>query len=386
MKSPIYFDYAAATPLDEQVFSSMQPYFAEHFYNPSGMSLCSQLVARAIEGARTSIARNIGATSGEIIFTAGGTEANNLVINGVMAGNNDAKVLFSSIEHDSVILPAMEHNFATINVSKKGRFDLEDFKQKLDDSCTLISCIYANNEIGTIQPIRDIAEIVKTVRLDRKKRGVKNPIYFHTDACQAALHLDVNVSRLGVDFMTINGGKIYGPKQSGALYIRSGIRLSPLVLGGGQEHGLRSGTENVTSIIGLSSAFEKTRRLANSEKARLTQLRDVAIDKLSKIDGTIAFHGDLKKRLPNHISFAIPGVDNERLIMVLEENGIIVASGSACHASNGKPSTVLGAIGVPEDIARATIRLTMGRETTKEEIEKFLIILKAILPDVIRLS
>lgn len=386
MKHPIYFDYAAATPVDDEVFSSMLPYFSEHFYNPSGISLSSKYVSRAIGEARALVARNIGATAGEIVFTAGGTEANNLAIAGIMHANNDSKLLLSSIEHDSVLSTATAYNHETISVSKKGRLHIEDLAKKLDDSCLLISCIYASNEIGTVQPIRDIAEYIKAVRLDRKKRGVQTPLYFHTDACQAALHLDINVARLGVDFMTINGGKIYGPKQSGFLYIRSGIPLSPLILGGGQERGLRSGTENVPSIIGLSTAFDKARRLAGSEKARLTELRDATIKKLLEVNESIVLHGDLKKRLPNHVSFAVPGVDNERLIMVLEENGIIVASGSACHASSGKPSSVLGAIGVSEEIARATVRLTMGRNTSSEEIEKFLRVLKAVLPDVIRLS
>lgn len=365
---PIYFDYAAATPLDLTVLAAMQPYFSDRFYNPSASYLAGRSVAADMQTARQQVAQTIGAKSTEVVFTAGGTEANNLAITGVMARFPDAHLCLSAVEHESIRAPAAGHDHAEIPVDSKGVIDVAALEGLIKDTTVLVSVMYANNEIGTVQPLREIATLLQKTRDNRLQKGNDLPLYFHTDACQAANYLDLHVAKLGVDLMTLNGGKIYGPKQSGVLYVKTGVQLEPVIVGGGQERGLRSGTENVAGSVGFATALVAAQAARHAEARRLSQLRDKAIATLQQKHPEAVINGSLKRRLPNNISITFPGKDNERLMMALDERGIICAIGSACSASKDEPSHVLKAIGLSDDEARATLRITLGRDTQESEL------------------
>lgn len=368
MNHMIYLDYAAATPMDESVFAAMRPYFTEKFYNPSATYLAAQSVKKDLEAARAQVAFWFGARANEITFTAGTTEANNLVINGVMRQFPDAQLIVSAIEHESVLAPAHQYDCVEAPVTSKGVIDLEQLKQNITDKTVLISVMYANNEVGTVQPLSQIGLLIEAVRKDRRDRGVDMPLYLHSDAAQAANYLDLHAPRLRVDFMTINGGKIYGPKQSGALYANSKAKLLPQILGGGQERGLRSGTENVAGSIGLAKALDLAQKSRHEEGKRLQELQRLFISELEQYIPSVVVNGSRDRRLPNNVHITISGRDNERILMALDEAGILCAAGSACSASNEEPSHVLRAMGVSDRDAQASLRFTLGRHTTESDI------------------
>ena len=377
---PIYFDHAAATPLDADVLTAMQPYFSEQFYNPSATYSRGQRTHKDLETARAQVAHWLGARPNEIIFTAGGTEANNLAIHGLMQQYPDGNIVVSSIEHDSVLVPAHEYDCREVAVHPDGRINLDDLKAKIDDKTVLVSVMYANNEIGTIQALRDIARIIEEIRASRSARSSQpSALYFHTDACQAANYLDLHVTRLGVDLMTLNGGKIYGPKQSGVLYVRAGVVLQPLIRGGGQERGLRSGTENVAAAIGFATALDKAQNLRHEETERLHGLQQHFMSSLETKIPAVQVNGSIKFRLANNIHITLPGSDNERLLFQLDEAGILAAAGSACSASNEEPSHVLRALGLTDEAAQASLRFTLGRETTLEQIDTAVAVLAQLV-------
>ncbi len=381
MKKPvnIYMDYAAATPVDAGVLSKMLPYFSDNFYNPSASYLSAKSVAEDVRSAREKIAKTLAIKPTEIVFTAGGTEANNLSIKGVMSRYPGKKLLISSIEHDSVFAVAANYDHQTIAVKGDGRINTDDLLQKIDDNTVLISIILASNEIGVIQPIAKIAKLLQAVKSDRLKRGNSLPLYLHTDASQAPLYLDLNCNRLGIDLLTLNGGKIYGPKQSGLLVVRTGIEITPLIDGGGQERGLRSGTENVPAIIGLSEALYKAQRKHKQTSKDISELRDYFIRELTKLIPDIEINGSLKHRLANNISIVLPGKDNERLMMELDELGVKCAVGSACSASSDEPSKVLKAIGLSDSQAQSSLRFSLGNTSDKQQIDYVVSGLKTIL-------
>lgn len=361
MAKPIYLDYAAATPLDDQVLAVMKPYFSQQFYNPSAGYLAASAVRKELELARSKVAHWLGSRPSEIIFTAGGTEANNLAIHGIMSQYPQATVVTSAIEHDSVLAPAQNYQHRTVKVNADGLIDIADLEKQIDDQTVLVSIMYANNEVGSVQPVREVAALIARKRRERKS---KLPLYLHTDACQASNYLDLHVARLGVDLLTLNGGKIYGPKQSGALYIKAGLQLHPLVDGGGQERGLRSGTENVAACIGFAAALEAVQTIRHQEVVRLQALQAEFFQLLETLIPDVIINGSRKSRLPNNVHATIPGQDNERLLILLDEVGILAAAGSACSASDEEPSHVLRAMGVDEADVRASLRFTMGQATT----------------------
>jgi cysteine desulfurase len=376
----LYFDYASATPLDPKSLRVMLPYLSDDFYNPSAIYLKAINVKKAINNARAIVAKNLGCQLGEVIFTAGGTEANNLAISGVMQQYPNNNLLISSIEHDSVLLTANNYNYQTIPVNNKGIVLLDSIERLINDQTVLISVMLANNEIGSIQPIKQLAEIVTKIRQQRRINGNNNPLILHTDACQAVNYLDVSVKRLGVDLLTINSGKIYGPKQTGALYIKGGVVLSPLIYGGGQEKSLRSGTENASNIIGFANSLQIVRDKAKNETKRLSELRDYLINRLISEFNSIEVNGPKgSHRLANNVHITIKGTDNERLLMELDELGIMVATGSACSASKDEPSHVLKAIGKDNEDIFSSIRITMGRYTDMPAIDQLVNSLKQIL-------
>lgn len=379
MAHQIYLDYAAATPLDERVFAAMQPYLSDKFYNPSATYLAAKAVAEDLKTARGQVAVVLGARPSEIIFTAGGTEANNLAIHGVMAQHPGANVIVGAIEHDSVLAPAGRHNHRLAPVDERGIIDVAKLNALINDQTVLISVMYANNEIGTVQPIRDIAQLVAEIRKARRKVGNTLPLLLHSDAAQASNYLDLHVARLGVDLLTINGGKIYGPKQSGVLFVKAGVVLRSLIDGGGQEQGLRSGTENVASAIGFARAFEIAQAMRHDEVARLQKLQKLFIGELATAVPSARFNGSKLRRLPNNLHFTFPGVDNERLLIQLDEAGIMAAAGSACSASNEEASHVLEALGLSEAEARSSLRFTLGRQTTEQDIRAVVAALAELL-------
>ena len=383
-KKLIYLDYSAATPLDGQALEAMKPYFADKFYNPSSTYSSSKEVKLAVDQARKTVAEILGAKKSEIIFTAGGTEANNLAIIGLAAKFKSGAFVATDIEHESVLEPLeyIKRRGGKVNLvkpDKTGIVKVEDILSKITDKTVLVSVIYANNEIGTIQPISTIGQKLARIRRERKKRGVKMPLYFHSDAAQAVNYLDTHTSRLGVDLMSINSGKIYGPKQCGALFVKGGVELSPLIFGGGQEHGLRSGTQNVPYIIGFAAALQKTANLRKAESARLKKLQNLFIGEIEKNISKVKINGSLKRRLPNNVHLTFEGIDNEELLIRLDEAGIQAASGSACNASSDEPSHVLRAIGLSDEQARSSIRFSLGRQTTGDDIIQTVKTLKNLL-------
>lgn len=369
MSHNTYLDYAAATPMSDVVRAAMQPYYSDRFYNPSATYQAAINIKKDIEVARSDVAKILGARSGEMTFTAGGTEANNLAIRGILAQFPDANIVISSIEHDSVRSPAAQYDVREALVNEQGIVDVASLKNIIDDKTVLVSIMYANNEIGTIQPIKRIAETIKTIRQDRQKNGNKLPIYLHTDACQAANYLDLHVSRLGVDMMTLNGGKIYGPKQSGVLFVRAGVKITPIILGGGQEYNLRSGTENVAAIVGFAVALQETQTMKDKEVQRLLVLQQQFIEQIEEKIPEAVINGSQKLRLPNNIHVTIPGIDNERILIELDLKGVMAAAGSACSASKEESSHVLHACGLNDKTARSSLRFSMGRATTQDDVD-----------------
>jgi cysteine desulfurase len=371
MSQPIYLDHAATTPVDPVVFDAMKPYFTDKAFNPSATYEAARQVKREFEAARASLAHYLGVRGSELIFTAGGTEANNLAINGIMQQYPDGEIIVSSVEHDSVLMAANQYKSVQAPVGENGRIDLAQLEQCITDHTVLVSIQYANNEVGTVQPLKEIAQLIAKKRTERAaKSSTQNarPLYFHTDACQAPAYLDIHVSRLGVDLLTINASKIYGPKQIGCLFVKSGIILQPQILGGGQERGLRSGTENVPAVIGFVKALELVQERRHEETKRVKQLQDYFLEQLNEHLPTIQINGSLKHRLANNVHITIPGYDNETLMMQLDDKGVICAVGSACSASNEEPSHVLKAMGMSDAAAQSSLRFTMGKSTTKEDI------------------
>jgi len=360
----IYLDHAAATPMDARVLAVMQPYFIDDFYNPSSPYAPAVAVRRAYEDAKQKIANLIGAKPGEIIMTAGATESINLAFNCI-----GGHVVVPNIEHYAVIACAKIHEYTIIEADKRGFISADSVKMAIKPNTQLISVSLANNELGTIQPVRDIAQIVKLEREARLMRGDKTPIYFHCDASQGVGQLDVNVARIGIDLLTLNAGKIYGPKQVGLLWAASHVKLSPQIIGGGQERGFRSGTENVAGVIGFAHALELVTEHRVHELERLTKLRDDLQRVMINAFPNAVISGHMKHRLAGHLHISFPGLDGERLIFLLENEGVLVATGSACAANKGTRSHVLEAIGLSSELANGSIRITLGHLSTIENIK-----------------
>lgn len=367
----IYLDYAAATPVDTRVLSAMQPYFTEKFYNPSASYLPAKHVREEYEARKAVLANSIGVKSPDLIITAGATESINLAFT-VLRNYQATHCLILETEHAAVRESAknLASDYEKIKVDHSGLIDLEDLKSKIKDNTVLVSVALANNELGTIQPLSDISRILQEVRDQRLKTKNLTPIYLHSDASQAMNLIDLSVARLGVDMLTINAAKVYGPKGIGALYVARGIKLSPITFGGGQEMGLRSGTENVPNLVGFSVASELAKKhLISSRKqyqALAKTFREI-IEQKSKI--TPLWLGNPKHQLANFIPVCFDGLDAERLIFKLEDRGIYVSTGAACAASKGQKSHVLSAIGLSDSEIAGSLRITLGKDTTLEDIE-----------------
>ena len=366
----VYLDYAAATPLSKKALQAMMPYLTTDFYNPSALYWEATKLNREKEQFRAKVASVLGAKPVEVIFLSGGSEANNLAIKGLMDAHPGSNITTSAIEHKSVLVPARQYQHKILQVDAKGRININSLLSLIDDSTVLISIILASNEVGVIQPLAKVREIINQVREERLKQGNQLPLYLHTDASQAGNYLSLAVTRLGVDLMTVNGGKIYGPKQSGILYVKSGIKLNAQITGGGQELGSRAGTESLANIAGFSVALDEAQQKRANQFKKAKKLQLSLINQL-KQNPKITFNGDYKTRLPNNVNITISGVDGERLVMELDNLGFMVATGTACTASDDEPSYVLQAMGISKQDAASSLRITIGRQTTEDEISEF---------------
>ena len=356
----IYLDHAAATPVSKKVFEAMKPYFSDDFFNPSAAYLPAKKVSSDYEAAKGVIAHAIGAKANDIVITAGATEANNLAFSIL-----DGKVLYLATEHDSVRKVAEKHGGTPIDVDKNGRIVLDDLRAKINDDVVLISVALANNELGTIQPLSEVAAIIREVRLDRLSRGVKTPLYLHSDASQALNLLNVNVARLGVDLLTLNSAKVYGPKGVGCLYVSHDVKLKPISLGGGQENGLRSGTENVPGVIGFAKAVEEASAHMNGNRKKYAEFRKILLAELQGYELV-----NKKHSLDNFVVLCYNGIDAERLVFLLEEKGVYVSTGAACAANKGTKSHVLAAIGLSDSEINGSLRLTLGETNDEKQIHE----------------
>jgi len=371
-----YLDHAATTRLDPCVLAAMVPYLDEEFGNPSSIYSLGRRSKDAIEDARAKVATVFGSRPDEIVFTGSGTESDNLAILGVARQYRalGKHVVVSPIEHHAVLSPAKHlakkegFDITTLPVDVFGRVSPKDVAAALTSETVLVSVMYANNEVGTVEPIREIA---KTIR-DFKKangRGENEPPFFHTDACQAAGYLDLDVKKLGVDLLTVNGSKVYGPKGIGALFVRRGVKFEPIMFGGGQEKGLRPGTENVAGIVGFAEAFQIADGGRDAESARLSALRDRLISGILERVPKVELNGHPSERLPNNVNLSILDIEGEAILLYLDEAGISAATGSACDSSSLDPSHVIVALGKPYEYAHASIRFTLGRETTERDVD-----------------
>lgn len=357
----IYLDHAAATPLDPKVRAAMEPFFSDAFYNPSAPYAPAIAVRRTYEEAKHTIARAIGAKPDDLVMTAGATESINLAFAGV-----SGHVITATIEHHAVLAAAKRHDVTLVEPDNKGVVSAESIRVALRPDTQLISIALANNELGTIQPLRDIAEVVRAERQRRLAAGDHAPLYFHSDASQGVGQLDVNVARLGLDLLTLNAAKVYGPKQVGLLWVAPSVSLTPTIVGGGQERGLRSGTENVAGVIGFAKALELASDHRKFESERLAKLRDTMQQQLTDAFPEAVVSGNMRHRLAGHLHISFPNLDAERVLFALENRGVLVATGSACAANKGTRSHVLTAIGLPAEVADGSLRLTLGHLSTDE--------------------
>ncbi len=358
-----YLDYAAATPLDKRVLDAMVPYFEDAFFNPSSPYAPAVRVRREYEAAKSKLAVTFGAKGDEIVMTAGATESINLAFAG-----EKRHVVVAEIEHDAVLAAARQHEYVLVAPNSKGIVTAEAIAAAITPETELVSVQLANNEIGTIQPIRDIAAVVASERSRRRDSGDNRPIYLHCDASQGFGQLDVNVGRLGVDLLTLNSGKMYGPKQVALLWAKPGVKLTPVVVGGGQERGLRSGTENVAGTVGFATAAQLAADHRKFESDRLAKMRDALQSKLEQSVDSLVVSGHPKRRLAGSLHVSIPGIDAERLVFALEARGVLLATGSACAANKGTRSHVLTAIGMSDDEADGSLRITLGRQSGEASV------------------
>ena len=360
----------------------MLPFFAEKFYNPSSPYAPAIEVRHDYEAAKQRIAECIGAKGSDIIMTAGATESINLMFAGVTG-----HVVTTAIEHIAVLAAARLHEHSLVAVDSTGRVKAADVRAAIREDTVLVSISLANNEIGTIQPLRDISEVIQEVKRERHATGNQTPLYFHSDASQGAGLCDINVARLGVDALTLNAAKLYGPKQVGLLWVDSHVRLNPLIVGGGQERGLRSGTEQVAGTVGFALALELAVGGRRSEVVRLGELRDMMQSRLIENFPDAVISGNQRHRLANYLSISFPNIDAERIVFLLESKGVFVATGSACAANKGTRSHVLSALGLDPSVADGSLRITLGGGTDKLGCERALeCIVEAVLSERARMD
>ena len=378
----IYLDNAATTPVDPVVSAKMRPYFSQKYGNASSVHQLGEEARRAVEAARRQTANFLGCLSEEVYFTSGSTESDNWAIGGVaekMASRGIKKPHFitSAIEHKAVLEPCQVlekkgwAELTVLPVNKDGLVEVKELEKSIRKDTVLVSVMFANSEIGTIQPIKEIGQLLKKLNAGRKEK-----IYFHTDAVQAINYLSCKVDELGVDLLSLSGHKIYGPKGVGVLYLRKGTAISPLIRGGGHERGMRSGTENVAGIVGLGEAIK---RISPARGAQVKKLRNKLITGILKDIPDVILNGSLRERLPNNAHFSFAGAEGESVVFVLSRKGVFTSTGSACASHSLSPSHVLSAIGLAPEQSHISVRFTLGKQTTAAEIDYVLRILPPII-------
>lgn len=365
LKRNVYLDYSATTPVKKEVFETMIPFYTENFGNPSSIYRIGREAKEAVEKSRETIAQTLNAKQKEIYFCAGGSEADNWALKGIAEANIEKgnHIITSKIEHHAILhtceyLEKRGFEVTYLDVDEYGMVDLKDLENAIKKETILISIMYVNNEIGTIQPIKEIAKIAK-----------KNGVYFHTDAVQAFGHLKIDVEDLGVDLMSLSSHKIYGPKGIGALYIKRGTRINQFVHGGAQEKNMRAGTENLAAIVGFGKAASLADETLVEHQKRLIALRDKMINDISNRISHVKLNGHPTKRHPGNVNFCFEYIEGESLLLLLDNAGIAGSSGSACTSGSLDPSHVLMSIGLPHEIAHGSLRLTIGDFTTEEDVE-----------------
>lgn len=374
-KTFIYMDHAATTPMAPEVKDAMLPYFTDDFGNPGGFYELGRIAKEAVDDSRASIAKHLGCSANEILFTGSGTESDNLAIFGIARrhSNKGKHIITSAIEHHAVEYPCRQlakegFEITRLPVDRSGKVSVKDLKAALRDDTILVSIMTANNEIGTIQAIAEMGAVLKD-----------HQAYFHTDACQAAGAMDINVDKLGVDLLTLNGSKVYGPKGIGLLYLRKGVSIKPLIYGGGQERGLRGGTENVAYIVGFAKALDLAHENQVEEVARLTKLRDYMTEGLLQSIPKSLLNGHPTDRLPNSVNVTVLDIEGEAFTLFLNELGIYASTGSACTSLSLDPSHVILATGLPYECAHGSMRFTLGRHTSKEDVDYVLDVVPKIV-------
>jgi len=381
--SSYYFDHSATTPVDSRVFEAMLPYFSDTFGNASSIHGFGQQAMAAVDDAREIVADFLGSKTNEIFFTSGATESDNIVILGLAKPGEH--IITTKIEHPAILEPGKEMEkrgvaVTYIGVDSKGLVSVDDIEKAIKDNTCLISVMYVNNEIGTIQPIVEIGQLIKKLNQSRK-----NKIYFHTDAVQAANYCEMNVDKLGVDLLSMSGHKIYGPKGIGVLYKRAGAPVSPIQFGGHQEKGIRPGTLNVPGIIGLGKAVKLITEESNNN-GRIKKLRDQLISGILKNIPDTQINGDLEKRVPNNAHFSFKGVEGESMLLLLDQEGIAVSTGSACSSGSLEPSHVLMSLGMDPLLAHGSLRITLGKFNTEKDIDYLLEVLPMIVAKLRKIS
>lgn len=371
----IYLDNAASTKIHDDVLETMLPYLKEQYGNPSSIHHYGRLSHKAIEKARKQIASLINAEPSEILITSGGTESNNTALRGMAMKNPSSQIITSSIEHDAILEPCKKlsqsgFDIDYLPVDSFGMVDILKFKNQISDKTCLVSIMFGNNEVGTIQQISEIAKIC-----NEKK------IPFHTDAVQAVGKIPIDVKKLGIDLLSISSHKLYGPKGIGALFIKNGISIDPVILGGGQENGLRSGTENVANIVGFGKACEIAQSHLDENMSNMKKLRDYMIKKVLDEIPQVTLNGHSESRLPNNIHFTFLGVNGEDLIIKLDEFGIAASTGSACSVNTQKASHVLESMGFSLEQITGSLRLTLGIFNNKDEIDETVGVLKKVVKE-----
>lgn len=379
----VYMDHAAATPLDPRVFAAMRPFLEETHGNPSSFHTAGKRAKDAVDVARASVARILGARPDEILFTASGTESDNLAILGYARANAEhgKHIVTTAVEHQA-ILESADHlakkegfEVTYLKPDAFGRVTAEQVVAALRPDTILVSVMYANNEIGTIEPVAEIGNAIQKWRTANKRPQ----LVFHTDACQAAGALTLDVNKLHVDLMTINGSKIYGPKGVGALYVRRGLKLRPIIFGGAQERGIRPGTEHVAGIVGLAKALEISQEESAQENARLTALRDALIAGIKERVPKVRLNGHATERLPNNVNMSFMDVEGEALLLYLDAAGVYASTGSACTSASLDPSHVILALGMPYEVAHGSLRFSLGRATTIDDVNYVLDVLPPLV-------
>ena len=378
----IYLDYAATTPMRSEVLEAMQPYLTEVFGNPSSIYSYGHEAKAGVDKARTAVASLLGAREEEIVFTGGGTEADNFAIKGIGFANRSKgnHIITSSIEHHAVLetcqfMETQAFAVTYLQVDKYGMVDPDDVKNAITPETILITIMHANNEIGTIQPISEIGRIAR-------EAGV----YFHTDAVQTAGHIPSDVNELNVDMLSTSAHKLYGPKGVGALYLRKGTRIVPLIHGGEQENNRRASTENVAGIVGFGKAAELAKLELKVESTRIAAMRDRLVNSLEKNIDEIQLNGHRTRRLPNNINLTVAYTEGESIVLNLDLKGICASTGSACTSSSLEPSHVLVAIGLPQEIAYSSFRMTLGKWNTDEDIDRVIQVLPEVIADLRAMS